>query len=102
MSHGMDRLQNGLSYGPTNLDNRMSKNIQNIKQGHKLHYKSHEKLESGIDSRRTNSRKGKNPKRNLQENSLLLLLFVKARIPFNYILRKSQDKPSYVYDVSQK
>ena len=49
------------------LDIRMSKHIQNIQQNHKLYHESHEKLESGIDSRKENSSKSKNPKRHIPE-----------------------------------
>ena len=42
---------------------RMSENVQNIQQSRKFNHKSHERLGSGINSRRINSSRSKNPKR---------------------------------------
>ena len=44
----MDRLLKGLQCGLTNLDNRMSENIQNSQRSHKLHLESCGKLESEL------------------------------------------------------
>ena len=41
----------------------MFENIQNFQQRYKLHHKSHEKLENGINSKRTNPSRSENPKR---------------------------------------
>ena len=64
-SPGMYWLQKDLWYGPANLDNRMSENVQNIQQRQKFHHKSHGKLESGIDNWKTNPWRGENLKRHL-------------------------------------
>ena len=39
-------------YGPTNLDERMSENVENIWRHHRYHHKSHGKLSSEISNRR--------------------------------------------------
>ena len=61
-SHGLERLQKGIWYGSSKLDNKLSQNIQNITRSHKLHRKKHEKLESWINSRRKRSGWNKDPK----------------------------------------
>ena len=48
----MDWLLENLWYGPANVDDKMSENVQNIQQKYKLHHKCHGKLEDGIDSGR--------------------------------------------------
>ena len=53
-SQGVHWLQKELRYVPANLAKRLSKNMQDIRQSHKFHHRSHEKLESGIDCRRKN------------------------------------------------
>ena len=53
----------GLWYSPANLDYRISENVQNIQLSHNLHLASHEKLNSGISNRKTNSSRGKIPKK---------------------------------------
>ena len=64
--HHIDRLWKGQTkYDPTILDCRLSKHLPDIWQNHKIHHRSHEKLESGINSRRKNFCRGKNPKRHL-------------------------------------
>ena len=62
-SYGLDRLQKGIWYGSTKLDNKLSQNVQNITRNHKLHRKKHEKLESWINSRRKKLGWNKDPKR---------------------------------------
>ena len=69
----------------------MSKNVQNIQQSHKLHHESHEKLESGICSRRTNCSISKNPKSNFPEDSLLPLNYIHRKGIGAYKCKKSQD-----------
>ena len=61
----MDWQQNGLLYGSTNLDNRMSENVKkkNDWQNYKLPYENHVKLERGIRSIKTNPSGGKILKR---------------------------------------
>ena len=61
--HGVDRLQNDLWYGPTILESKSSKNVQNIQQNRKIHFGSHEKLESWMKSRRKNYSRGENLER---------------------------------------
>ena len=43
----MDWPENIL-YGPTDLDNSVFKNLQNIQQNHKLHHENHRKLKGWI------------------------------------------------------
>ena len=38
-----------LQYGPAKLDNRLPRDLQDIRQCQNVHHRSHEKLESGID-----------------------------------------------------
>ena len=61
----------GLLYGPADLDNRMFDNVQSFQQSNKLHLESHEKLESGISTRKKKAKRGKNPKRHLQKRLTL-------------------------------
>ena len=51
-SYGLDWLQKGIWYDSAKIDNKLSQNVQNITWSHKLYRENHEKLESGIDSRR--------------------------------------------------
>ena len=76
-------------YNPANLDSKLSENVQDIQQSHKIHHGSHEKLECRIDSRRKNFSRDEKIQRGIfQEDVLSLLLFVIAMIPLNSILRK--------------
>ena len=52
--YSMDWLQEGIWYGPANTDDRISENVQNIQQSHKLYNRTHERQESGINSGRKN------------------------------------------------
>ena len=61
--YGLDRLQKGIWYGSAKLDNKLSQNVQNITQNHKLHRKNHEKLDSWINNRRKKLGWNKDPKR---------------------------------------
>ena len=45
----MDSLQSSQLYGPANLD-KVSENVKDIRQNHKLHHGIHEKLSNGINS----------------------------------------------------
>ena len=47
--------KNCLWYGRANLENRISKNVENMSQRHKHHHKSYGKLDSRISCRRKNS-----------------------------------------------
>ena len=51
-NYGADWLQKGIWCGPTKLDNRLSKNVQDIRRSNKVYREYHEKLESRTDSRR--------------------------------------------------
>ena len=42
-SYGPDRIQKGIWYGSAKLDNKLSKNVQNITRSHKLHKKKNMK-----------------------------------------------------------
>ena len=46
-------------------ENRLLKNVDDIRKSHKVHHKSLEKLENGSNFKRENSVKGENPERNL-------------------------------------
>ena len=61
----MNSLQKSLLCGSTKVDNRMSKNTQNIQQSYKLHHKSHGKLKNGMSNKKTNPSKREKPKGNL-------------------------------------
>ena len=74
----IDSLLEGKWYDIENFDERMSKNVQNIRRRQKLHLESHEKQENGINNRKNNS--------NIDEN--LMRLFVITVIPLNYLLKK--------------
>ena len=56
----------GLWYIATKLESRLSKNVHDIWQGHMIHHRDQEKLESEIGSRGTNHCRGENPKKYLQ------------------------------------
>ena len=60
--HGMDWPQKDLCYDPANLDNRIFKNAQNIRQSHRIYQKRHEKVEKRISSWRINPNRNENPK----------------------------------------
>ena len=60
----MNRLQKDMRYGPTKLDNRLSKNIQDIWRSNKVHQVKNEKLETWTNSRRKKLSWGENPERN--------------------------------------
>ena len=61
----MYRLLEGQLYYPANMNHRVFEYEQNILKDDKLHHKCHGKLETGIESRMSNTRRGKNPKRHL-------------------------------------
>ena len=82
-SYGLDRLQKGIWYGSTTLDNKLSQNVQNITRNYKRHRKKHEKLESLVKSRRKKLDWNKDPKEGLSP-----ILFIIAMMPLNHILRK--------------
>ena len=71
-----------------NFDNRMSENVQNIRQSHKLHHESHEKLESGISSMKKPLAEVKHQWGIFKRDSPSPLLFVLAIMPIKYIFRK--------------
>ena len=50
---------------------RISENVQNIQQNHKLHHKRHEKGESEINNWGKNPRRGENPERHLPRRLIL-------------------------------
>ena len=79
--------QRGLLNSPFILYNRISQNVQNIRQNHILQHESHETLFREINSRRTNSNRYENTDGNLHENSLSPLLFKISMMSVNYIFR---------------
>ena len=64
-SHNSDWQQKHLSYGSVKLDNSSSENVQNIRQSHKIHHRTHENLEIGSNSRRKYFSRRENPERHL-------------------------------------
>ena len=52
---GMDGLKKNIRDDPENMDNRMSKKVQDIRESHKFHYKSYRKQERLSISLRINS-----------------------------------------------
>ena len=70
------------------MENRQSQNVPDVRQSHKVYREYHEKLESGIDSRRKNLSRGENPGDIYQGDALSPLLFVIAMMALNDILRK--------------
>ena len=72
-SYWLDKLQKGIWYGPTKLDNTQSQNVQNTTWSHKLHRKDHENLESGADSRREKHSWNKDPKRHFPRRCTITL-----------------------------
>ena len=67
-SYGLDRLQKGIWYGPTKLDNTLSQNVQNITWSHR---KDHANLESGVDRKRKELRWNKDPKRDFPRRCIV-------------------------------
>ena len=61
-SYGLDWLQKGVWYGPTRLDNKLPRNVENIRWSHKLYRENHENLKSVIDSRKEKFRWSKDTK----------------------------------------
>ena len=53
-SHGMDWLRKGRWYSPEKLDNKLLKNVQDIRQSYKVYHGSHKKMEMEIDRWRKN------------------------------------------------
>ena len=73
---------------PTNVDNRMFENTQDIRASRKLHHKSLGKMKGGISSRRTKPKRDININIHIQGDSLSPLLFLIAMMQLNYILKK--------------
>ena len=72
------------------IDNRIFKNVQNIRKGHKLHHKIHEKLESIISSVEKIQRVI------FQGDALLHLLFALSMMPLYYTLRKGTEGYKFI------
>ena len=75
--HDFDWQRKDLWYGPANLDNKLSQNVQNIRWSHEHYRENHEnlaeaKIQKGIFS----------------GDALLPLLFIMTMLPLNHILRK--------------
>ena len=56
----MDKKQNGIWHDPTNGDNRMSENVEDIRASPNFHHESYGKLELTTGGQ---TNRGKNPKR---------------------------------------
>ena len=72
-SYGVDWLQKGIWYGLIKLDNKLPQNVQNLRWNHKLYWKSHENLESGIDSRIEKLSWSKDPERYIPERCTITI-----------------------------
>ena len=59
--HGVDSQLKELQYILSILESRISKDVEEIPQSHKIHHKNHEKLEILIDNMRKNLSKDENP-----------------------------------------
>ena len=99
-SNGMDWLLKGLWYGPANLNNRMSENVQ-ISDIYKLHRKSHEKGKVKLTSEGKTLAEVKIQRGLFQENSLSPLLLVLAMIFLRsgYKFTKSRKKINSLVDI---
>ena len=84
----MEWIQKDQQYSLTKLDNRLSKNAQDICQSPKVYHTSHEKLESGNERRKENFSWGEIQSGTFQGDALSLLLFVIAMMPLKHIRRK--------------
>ena len=72
-SYGLDWLQKGIWYAPTELDTTLSQNVQNITWSHKLHQTDHANMESGHDSGRKKHSWNKDPKRHFTRRCTITL-----------------------------
>ena len=94
-SYGVYWFKKVIWYGSAKLDNWLSKNVQDIRQSHKVYRKYRGKLESWTDSSRKKLNWAESPERNLPWP------FVIARMPLRkctgwYKLHKSQEKMNYL------
>ena len=69
------------------LDSRLSENVQDLRQSHKIYQRSYEKLESEINCRRKSLAKVKIQKGISQGDALSPLLFVIVMISLDHRLR---------------
>ena len=77
-------LQKVIRYSPAKLNNRLLQNVQDGWQSHKIHHENHERLKSGIDSRRNNVGWDENPEGIFQAEAISPLLFVFAMMSLNH------------------
>ena len=59
----MDKLQENSRHNLTNVDNRTSVNVPDVRESYKFHYKSYGKLKSGTIRKKTNPNSSTNPKK---------------------------------------
>ena len=88
------------NFVPTIQDSKLSKNVQDIQQSHKILYRSHEKLERRINKIKKTLTEGKIQRGIFRRDELSPLLFVIAMMPLTYILRKCTG--SYKFAKSQE
>ena len=97
----MGRLQKTIGHHSTNMDDRMSENIQFIRVKHKLHSLNYGELAIRSDSRREKYSRGKNPKSHLTGK-----LSVATTIPYcndlSEIYRKKMKRRLQIYKVTRK
>ena len=76
----------------------MSENIQNIRQSHKFHLESHEKLESGINNGKKNFSRDKNPARLLPGRCVFanIICNMPLHCTGSYKFTKSKDKINHL------
>ena len=72
-NYGLDWLQKIIWYGPTNLDNKLPQNVQNITWSHKLYRENHENLKGAIDSRRKKFNWSTDPRRYFSRRCTLIV-----------------------------
>ena len=98
--------ENGIWYGPAKMNNRLSKNVQDIRWSHKVYRKYHGKLESLTDSRREKLSWEENPEKDLPGRCAIIFTICNNYDALNHLLRKStdgyklhksQEKINYIY-----
>ena len=100
-NHRIDWWQKRLWCNPTNLDDRASEKVQNIRQSLKVHHKNYEKLVTDSSSKRLKFSRGENPMSHLQRRlifftAMMLLINILRECAWGYKFTKSQEKTNYL------
>ena len=85
----MALIDNRKAYGPAKLKSRLSENVQDVWPSHKIHYRSHEKLESIMAAGGKVLAEVTIQRGIFLRDVLSPFLFVIAMIPLNHIFRKN-------------